>query len=166
MVGLTKGFLRGKALSVEGHSHIISELPGVVGIANGGTGVTNLNDLRKIFGYPPNLINTISVENERMPNLSYEIDLGNAGKYYTMYVKIVRFAGFSESSTEQISYPVQVARNGTATLITSTPSGAGYGVSIRATVTENDILRIYPSKYSVYDAYISLSCEVYGYINN
>ena len=47
IIGLTKGFIRGKALSVEGHTHDASDInSGILSILRGGTGVSNLDALK------------------------------------------------------------------------------------------------------------------------
>ena len=51
VVGLTKGFLRGKALSVEGHAHSASNITsGTLSIARGGTGATSAAAARSALG--------------------------------------------------------------------------------------------------------------------
>ena len=51
IVGSTKGFIRGKALSVEGHIHDTGDLiSGVLPLIRGGTGVTTIAALKSALG--------------------------------------------------------------------------------------------------------------------
>ena len=51
IIGSTKGFIRGKALSVEGHTHDTGDLiSGVLPLIRGGTGVTSLDALKSSLG--------------------------------------------------------------------------------------------------------------------
>lgn len=92
-IGTSKGFIRGKALSTEGHTHsgyanvnhthsINDVTTGVLPISLGGTGVTTVEELRTLMGAQPQLVLTQTLSfmlQESMSSTS--VALGKACAY-------------------------------------------------------------------------------------
>ena len=186
VVGLTKGFLRGKALSVEGHihddryyteseivnllagkansyhTHDASQISGVLPANKGGTGVTTLNALKTLLG-----IDTSENSITKIVSGTYK---GTGGKY-DYSARTITVSGINKIKfliVSAISIPPVFAE--VAGVIASVYSLFGFASNTTIiynsplTISSDNTFTVKLQKYPSYMSYCNLNLGEYTYM--